>query len=157
LIPLVEPENPVSQSASPTIGQTDDDDFSLHVLAADDEPINRMLVEQFLVIAGASPHLVCNGKEALEAHTKSPFPIILMDMQMPEMSGLEATRRIRAREVENGVENPVYIVALTAAATTREREKAREAGMDEFLTKPLQLEALKTVIKKYHTTHSPGG
>ncbi|MFB6271802.1 MAG: response regulator [Salinibacter sp.] len=84
-----------------------------------------------------------HGIEALEALRKDSYDVVLMDVQMPEMDGLEATRRIRDEWPED--EQP-YIVALTAAVTEEDRRRCREAGMDTFLSKPLQQDDLAEVL-----------
>ena len=87
-----------------------------------------------------------NGKEALDALEKEPFDLILMDIQMPEMDGLEATQAIRKKEMETGKRIP--IIAMTAHAMKGDQERCLQAGMDGYVTKPIQVQALHEAIEK---------
>jgi PAS domain S-box-containing protein len=121
---------PVSESADrPLLG-------GLHVLLADDNPVNQKLGARLLEKAGASVHVVGNGLEALQSLRDGEFDVVLMDCQMPEMDGYEATRRLRAlRGVNRNADIPV--IALTAHALAPDREKCEAAGMNDYLTKPI--------------------
>ena len=88
-----------------------------------------------------------NGLEALEVVKKRKLDLILMDVQMPEMDGMEATQNIRKLDID-GVKN-LPVIALTAGALKEEKEKALNAGMNDFLTKPIDSEHLKTLLNKY--------
>ncbi len=90
--------------------------------------------------------VAANGLLAVEALSRCPYDLVLMDCQMPEMDGYEATRRIRARE---GDQRHTPIIAMTAAATKDDEDKALSAGMDEFVTKPITIEALAGVLKRW--------
>jgi CheY-like chemotaxis protein len=85
-----------------------------------------------------------NGHEALSALREQHFDVVLMDVQMPDMDGLEATRRIRA---DWPADEQPYVVALTAAVMDQDRQRCREAGMDAFLSKPIQRDALTDVLR----------
>ena len=111
------------------------------VLVVDDNAINRQVASQLLRREGLEFHFATNGREAVEAAGETEFTLILMDVQMPEMDGYEATRRIRA-----GDRRPMPIVALTAGVMNADRERCIDAGMDDFVTKPLDRDAfLQTV------------
>ena len=110
------------------------------------------IVNQSLVIAvlGKGAHdivLAADGKEALAAFQSQSFDLILMDVQMPVMDGLEATMAIRTAEKISGQHVP--IVAMTAHAMKGDREHCIQAGMDDYLTKPLDLSALRAIVRKW--------
>ncbi len=107
----------------------------LRILLAEDNPVNQTLAVRLLEKRGHQVTVACNGVAALAAHAAAEFDLILMDVQMPEMGGFEATRRIRERE-GSGRRTP--IMALTAHAMSEDRGRCLEAGMDDYLTKPIQ-------------------
>jgi CheY-like chemotaxis protein/anti-sigma regulatory factor (Ser/Thr protein kinase) len=116
---------------------------SRHVLLAEDDAVNQTMATQLLEKMGHEVELAENGAEALEALRKRAYDVVLMDVQMPEMDGLEATRRIRD---ERPVDDQPYIVALTAAVMDGDRERCQEAGMDAFLSKPVKQEDLAEIL-----------
>ena len=120
---------------------------SLKVLVAEDNPVNQRLVALLLEKAGHRPVLVDNGREAVAAVAREDYDLVLMDMQMPEMDGLEATRRIRREEAIRGVTAPLPIVAMTANAMASDREQCLAAGMDGYLAKPLRQADFFAVIQ----------
>jgi CheY-like chemotaxis protein len=111
------------------------------ILLAEDHPANRRVVEFILEPLGAELHSVENGELAVAEAAAGSFDLILMDMQMPVMDGLEAVRRIRERERAEGLDR-VRVCMLTANALPQFQTMAREAGADDFLTKPISAEAL---------------
>ncbi len=115
------------------------------VLIAEDNPVNQRLAQRLLQKLGYEHELVTNGKEALAALERTAYDLILMDCQMPEMDGYEATRRIRTRE--QGRRTP--IVAMTANAMIGDREKCLEAGMDDYVSKPIVLNHLAAALDKW--------
>ncbi|MBZ5565031.1 MAG: response regulator [Acidobacteriia bacterium] len=117
----------------------------LRVLVAEDNPVNQKLVVHLLKKRGHRPVTVANGKEALAALGKRPFDAVLMDVQMPKMSGLEATRAIRQREGGAGAHLP--IVAMTAHALKGDRERCLEAGMDAYIAKPIHAAELFVTLE----------
>jgi signal transduction histidine kinase/ligand-binding sensor domain-containing protein/PleD family two-component response regulator len=130
----------------------------LKILVAEDHPVNQKLIRHILNKAGYPMQLVENGKDALDNYTAFPskFNMILMDIQMPEMNGIEATLAIRKWEQDrNGssaASDAAYgipIVALTAQAIKGDRERCIEAGMDDFLSKPIKRDLLVSIIEKW--------
>jgi len=119
------------------------------ILFAEDEPINRVLTETILRQAGVLVTSVENGQQALQEAQKGDYQIILMDVQMPVLDGLEATRKIRAYEKRHGGHQT--IIALTALAMRGDREKCLQAGMDDYLTKPIDKSQLIDILLKYLT------
>ena len=113
---------------------------SLRVLLAEDNLVNQRLATAILTREGHQVTLASNGQEALDAWRENAYDLVLMDVQMPEMDGLEATRQIRLREQETGTHIPV--IAMTAHAMTGDRERCLEAGMDEYLSKPIRIRQL---------------
>src|SRR5687767_9308666 len=117
---------------------------ALRVLVAEDNPTNQTLVSALLDQQGHHVTIVNNGRLAVERLAQEPFDLILMDVQMPEMSGLEATAAIREAERRTGGHIP--IVALTARAMTGDREQCLAAGMDAYVPKPVRAEDLFAAI-----------
>ena len=113
---------------------------SLHVLVAEDQPINRKFIEEILRRQDCSVLSACNGREAVALWEREPVDLVLMDIQMPEMDGLAALAAIRAREDESGQHTP--IIALTAHAINGDKERLLEAGFDGYLSKPVQVATL---------------
>src|SRR5262249_56704176 len=107
----------------------------LRLLLAEDNAVNQRLAATLLERRGHKVTIANNGREALDALAARSFDVVLMDVQMPEMGGFEATRVIRERERATGAHLP--IIAMTAHAMKGDRERCLEAGMDEYLTKPL--------------------
>jgi signal transduction histidine kinase/DNA-binding response OmpR family regulator len=119
----------------------------LRILVAEDNAVNRKLVEHLLERRGHEPVLVTNGREALEAFTTGGrFDLVLMDLQMPEMDGFEVTAAIRARERGSGGRTP--IVALTAHAMEGDRQRCLDADMDGYVSKPIRPVELFEVIDR---------
>lgn len=117
-----------------------------HVLVAEDHPINQKLITTLLERMGWTVHLVADGKQAVEAAAASDYALILMDMQMPEMDGLTATRHIRQL---SGPRAAVPIVALTANAMQSDREACLQAGMNDFLAKPFKTDELASCLTRW--------
>ncbi|MDD5297221.1 MAG: response regulator [Rhodocyclaceae bacterium] len=117
----------------------------LRILVAEDNPVNQTLAVKLLSRLGHTVKLVDNGAEAVDAVLRQPFDALLMDVQMPVMGGLEATRAIRGMEASLGRRVP--IIAMTAHALTGDREVCLEAGMDEYVAKPIQVQALAAALE----------
>ncbi|WP_233992774.1 hybrid sensor histidine kinase/response regulator [Salinibacter altiplanensis] len=116
---------------------------SHRVLLAEDNAVNREMTTQLLTKMGHEIHTAPDGMEALEAVREQTYDVILMDVQMPEMDGLEVTRRLRNEDLPG--EQP-YVVALTASATEEDRRRCLDAGMDAFLSKPIRRDDLAGVL-----------
>lgn len=116
---------------------------NIHILVAEDNAINAMVIDRFLKKWGAKPYLVVNGKEAVEACDKVTFDLILMDLQMPEMDGYTAAQEIRTTNAM------IPIIALTASALIDSREKVIAAGMNDMVTKPFQPHQLFLKISEH--------
>jgi PAS domain S-box-containing protein len=119
----------------------------LRILLAEDNAINRKLALAALGQMGYTADVAVDGHEALDATMANRYDVILMDVQMPGMDGLEATRRIRSWEKETGTPS-VRIIALTANALPDDREICLRAGMDEYLPKPIRLDALRAALRQ---------
>jgi CheY-like chemotaxis protein/HPt (histidine-containing phosphotransfer) domain-containing protein len=124
----------------------------LRVLLAEDNPVNQKVALHLLAKQGHSALAVVNGREALDAIAKEHFDLVLMDVQMPEMDGIEATRAVRAREQSTG--GHVWIVAMTAHAMKGDRERCLDSGMDDYLSKPVQKSELTRVLDAAKTLKS---
>jgi signal transduction histidine kinase/CheY-like chemotaxis protein len=125
----------------------------LHVLLAEDNPVNQRLAASLLERRGHKVAIAGNGREAVEAIQRQPFDVVLMDVQMPEMGGFEATSAIRALESKGGTRLP--IVAMTAHAMKGDRERCLAAGMDEYLTKPLDPRQLCQLVEQIAAGRMP--
>jgi signal transduction histidine kinase/CheY-like chemotaxis protein len=118
---------------------------ALRLLVAEDNPVNQKLIRILLEKRGHSVRVTGDGAEALASLEQEPFDILLLDIQMPVLDGLEACRRIRARERQTGEHLP--IVAMTAHVMSEDRARFREAGMDGYISKPIQVRELDAAIE----------
>jgi len=125
---------------------------SLKILVAEDTAFNQKFIQRLLDRWNHKISLVGNGREALEALKNESFDIVLMDVQMPQLNGLEATKAIRIDEQQN--KNHIPIIAMTAHAIKGDRERCLEAGMDEYISKPIDSDKLFEAIEKL--TGDPG-
>ena len=121
----------------------------LRILVAEDNPINQKLIRTTLEQFGAVVTLAANGQEAFELRKQNDYDLIFMDIQMPVMNGIEATKEILHYEQVNHL-NHIPIIALTANALAGDRERYLEAGMDNYLPKPINIPELKKMIELYH-------
>jgi len=117
-----------------------------HILVAEDNLVNQRVITHLLQHLGYSVDIVSNGQEALKAACNSSYDAILMDCQMPEMSGYEAARLIRQKS-KTKLRPP--IIALTASAMSEDRKLCTESGMDAYISKPAQLETLAQVLDQW--------
>jgi CheY-like chemotaxis protein len=123
----------------------------LRILVADDNLINQKVATRLLERWGYRPDVVSNGLEVLDALRRQHYDVVLLDVQMPEMDGLEAARRIRA---ENDPARRPFLLALTAGAMKEDRDKCAAAGMDAYLSKPLNVHELQTSLEKCYAALS---
>ena len=118
-----------------------------HILLAEDNDLNRELACELLKLHGLTVHTATNGREAIEcaARTDQPIDLILMDMQMPEIDGLEATRLLRRMPHRQ----QVPVIAMTANASRDDRQRCIDAGMNDHLPKPFELTRLTETLKRW--------
>jgi len=141
--PIQEPRVVVTNHTSP------DSRRPLQVLLAEDNPVNQLVASRLLEKRGHTVVIVASGREALaalETHSTGGFDLVLMDVQMPDMDGYETTEEIRRKEASSGDGRHLPIIAMTAHAMKGDRERCLEAGMDGYLSKPIEIAALFAAI-----------
>jgi signal transduction histidine kinase/CheY-like chemotaxis protein/tetratricopeptide (TPR) repeat protein len=143
LIELTAPASIVDELSEDVSQQ---ESHSLNILVADDLAVNQIVATSIIEALGHRCAVVGTGLAAVEAIGRESFDVILMDMEMPELDGVEATKRIRMLEAKRGEHTP--IVAMTAHAFGEARIKCLEAGMDDYVSKPIQLSAISAVIDR---------
>jgi CheY-like chemotaxis protein len=116
---------------------------ALEILVAEDNAVNQLVITRLLVKRGHAVTVVADGREAVAAVARADFAIVFMDVQMPELDGLQATQQIRATE---GADQHVRIIALTAHALQGDRQRCLDAGMDDYLTKPVKPDELDRIL-----------
>jgi signal transduction histidine kinase/ActR/RegA family two-component response regulator len=138
------PENrPTSFSAT---GPTQ---LDAKILLVEDNPINQMVAQKMLEKVGLKPVLANNGVEAMKLLNRQAFDLVLMDCQMPEMDGFDATREIRKLEIKAANQNSIPVIAMTANVMSGDRERCLEVGMDDYIGKPVQRDQLESVLRKW--------
>src|SRR5262249_25980895 len=118
----------------------------LNLLLVEDNPVNQKLAIRLLEKMGHDVVLAVNGREAVELAATKEFDVVLMDIQMPVMGGMEATKKIREAETKSGKRTP--IVAMTAHAMKGDKERCLEGGMDGYVSKPIRLDLLRSEIER---------
>jgi PAS domain S-box-containing protein len=121
------------------------------ILVAEDNAFNQLVIRKLITRCGATATICSNGREAIDALLREPYDLVLMDVQMPELDGYEATRRIRATPALAGQR----IIAMTANAMAEDRRRCVEAGMDDFETKPIDPDRLYLTLAKWLPTGEP--
>jgi len=125
----------------------------LRILLCDDNAINQKVAVRLLKQMGYQADVAANGLEALAALDRQPYDLVFMDIMMPEMGGIEATRTIRERQKQTAqfphYKSPIIIVAMTASAMQGDREKCLAAGMDDYLAKPVRLEDVRAIVERW--------
>jgi len=142
----VEPEKAAAAAPAAKL-EHEREEGAISILVAEDNPVNRKLALQQLKKLGYRAHAVADGREAIDAVAHGAYDVVLMDCQMPEVDGFEATREIRRAEAARGGHVP--IVAMTANALEGDREACLAAGMDDYLAKPVQLAALRAAVERF--------
>ncbi len=142
LCELMGAETPSVESAEPSPA------LEGRILLAEDNPVNQEVAIGMLTRLGVEVDIAANGREAVSMMDEQGFDLVLMDCHMPEMDGFEASRKIRARERKNG-RQPVPIVALTADVQKGIQDQCREAGMDDYLSKPFSWQSLQTMLVRW--------
>jgi len=127
--------------------------LDLRVLVVEDNVVNQKVAQRLLLDLGCRVDVASTGREALDLATLAPYDLVFMDVQMPELDGLQATGEIRRREAESGGRH-VPIVAMTAHALPKDRERCLAAGMDGYMSKPVQRRELLRALRE-HTTARP--
>lgn len=129
------------------------DRLPLRVLLCDDNLINQKVALRLLLQMGYKADVANNGVECLKALERQPYDLIFMDVQMPEMDGLEATRQIRLRQKDQAqpghFKSPIFIIAMTANAMQGDRDKCINSGMDDYLAKPVRPDDIRLVIERW--------
>ncbi|MCK7499164.1 MAG: response regulator [Comamonadaceae bacterium] len=126
------------------------------VLVAEDNPVNQQVAAAMLESLGVAYGTADNGLAALEQVSRESFDLVLMDCQMPEMDGFEATGEIRRRQREGRLRRTLPVVALTANAVEGDRERCIAAGMDDYLSKPFTRDQLAAVLARWLPAQGPG-
>ena len=123
---------------------------SYKILLADDNPVNRDLASRLLEKKGHAVTTAEDGNQVVDCYLKDSFDVILMDLEMPGITGIEAARQIRAKEKAASVETPAYtpIIAMTAHDEETERTACLVVGMDDFISKPIDIKTFHQTIQK---------
>jgi CheY-like chemotaxis protein len=149
---LLSPRIPAGKTEAPKAELSLAARLPLRILIADDNAINQKVAERILQQLGYKPEVADNGREVLGAIEQQPFDLVFMDVMMPEMDGLEATRQIRKRQMsgeQKNFESRIIICAMTAHAMAGDREKCLAAGMDDYLSKPVRPKDVRDMIEKW--------
>ena len=151
----IDAEADTAQKAQELPGETEDTSplCGMKFLCAEDNALNAEILQMLLETKGASCTICSNGQEIVDAFVRvkpGEYDMILMDVQMPVMDGLEAARRIRSSE--NPLGQVIPILAMTANAFLEDMQKSKEAGMDEHLSKPVDIDALEQAVKRFRVT-----
>lgn len=120
--------------------------MSTRVLVVEDNPVNRRVAQRMLERLGCDVGLADNGRAAVQLAQSTPYDVIFMDCLMPDMDGYEATRELR--RLHDGKAR-VPIIALTGHSAEQERDRCLQAGMDDFISKPVSMESFSTVLKAW--------
>ena len=152
------PPNTASLAHGTDLAHTDTPHWPLKVLVVEDHPVNQTIIRAMLARMGCAIEMADNGVQALRAFEKNTYDLVLMDCQMPEMDGFDTTRAIREREALNPTMGRVPVIALTALAMLGDAERCLAAGMDDYLTKPIQIEQLSAKMQRWRPTEegTPG-
>ncbi|MGB7745751.1 MAG: response regulator [Verrucomicrobiia bacterium] len=149
---IAPPQETASKPDQPLAGR-----LPMQILLCDDNAINQKVAARILQQIGYQPDLAANGREALAALDRKPYDLIFMDVMMPEMDGLEATRAIRERQKAGAANyhSNIVIIAMTAQAMQGDREKCLAAGMDDYLAKPIRPKDVRAIIERWGVQSAP--
>jgi CheY-like chemotaxis protein/nitrogen-specific signal transduction histidine kinase len=137
----------IADGAQPAADTADYENLKgLRILVAEDNKVNQMVTMRMLEKLGCQADLACDGASAIQRVEANTYDLVLMDLGMPEVDGLEATRRIRRMR---GPESAIPVVALTASASNEVRSQCLEAGMNDYLSKPMEFEALRRALARW--------
>jgi len=151
-LPVIQENAPEETTAQPSGSALNSHELDgVRVLLVEDNPVNQKVAIRMLQKLGCVVELAENGQQALEKLERASYDIVLMDMQMPVMDGLTATRLLRQREQQTG--HHQVVIALTANAMQTDRELCLEVGMDDYLSKPLTLDALQVMLLRWVAQH----
>jgi signal transduction histidine kinase/ActR/RegA family two-component response regulator len=151
-LPVIQENAPEETTAQPSGSALNSHELDgVRVLLVEDNPVNQKVAIRMLQKLGCVVELAENGQQALEKLERASYDIVLMDMQMPVMDGLTATRLLRQREQQTG--HHQVVIALTANAMQTDRELCLNAGMDDYLSKPLTLDALQVMLLRWVAQH----
>jgi signal transduction histidine kinase/HPt (histidine-containing phosphotransfer) domain-containing protein len=149
---IAPPQETAAKPDQPLAGR-----LPMQILLCDDNAINQKVAARILQQIGYQPDLAANGREALAALDRKPYDLVFMDVMMPEMDGLEATRAIRERQ-KAGTANyhsNIVIIAMTAQAMQGDREKCLAAGMDDYLAKPIRPKDVRAIVERWGVQSAP--
>ena len=149
---ILNPQAAVRPVEPPKTSSPLSEKFPLRILVVDDNTINQRVAVRILQQLGYEPEVAGNGREALDAIDGKPFDFILMDVMMPELDGIEATRLLRKRQTNPAYKNyqsRIIVVAVTAHAMQGDREKCLAAGMDDYLSKPVRPKDVREMIERW--------
>lgn len=142
--------SPIDQEVQERSRQVEPMPTRLRILVVEDDPITQEIVLLMLMHLGYPAHRASNGSEALVAACAATYDVILMDLRMPEMDGIEATRRIRSQD---SVGLHPTIVAMTASLSSEDQQTCVDAGIDQHLLKPLRIDVLATGLERWLLHH----
>ena len=148
-------ESPITVETDTGTEETSVDE-DLRILVAEDSEVNQFIIKELLSTLGFTPLIVDNGERAVALFREQAFDLVLMDIQMPVMDGYEATGNIRLLQVEEKINPECQIVGLSAHAMAGDREKSIEAGMDDYMTKPIDRARLRDCLMGIRRKHSYG-
>jgi signal transduction histidine kinase/CheY-like chemotaxis protein len=123
--------------------------FDARVLVAEDSEVNQFIISELLKSFGIEPDMVANGVEAVSVFASRDYDLVLMDIQMPVLDGVEATRQIRALQKERGLNKDASVIGLSAHAMAGDKERYMSEGMADYITKPIQIEVLEKILKDH--------
>jgi signal transduction histidine kinase/HPt (histidine-containing phosphotransfer) domain-containing protein len=149
---ILSPRRQARQPEPPKSQKSLAEQIPLRILLVDDNAINQKVAQRILQQLGYQPEIATNGREALDKLEDQPFDFIFMDVMMPEMDGLEATKLLRKRQVTGGHANyqsRIIVVAMTAQAMQGDRNKCIAAGMDDYLAKPVRPKEIRDMIERW--------